>query len=25
MDTLRDVRLLERLWEGGQAPWKTWD
>lgn len=25
MDTLRDVRLLERLWEGGKAPWKTWD
>jgi glucose-1-phosphate cytidylyltransferase len=25
MDTLRDVRLLERLWESGQAPWKVWD
>ena len=24
MDTLRDVRLLERLWAGGQAPWKVW-
>jgi glucose-1-phosphate cytidylyltransferase len=24
MDTLRDRRLLERLWETGQAPWKTW-
>ncbi len=22
MDTLRDVRLLERLWEDGTAPWK---
>lgn len=25
MDTLRDVRLLESLWQGGAAPWKTWD
>lgn len=24
MDTLRDKRLLERLWDGGQAPWKSW-
>ena len=24
MDTLRDVRLLETLWEKGRAPWKTW-
>jgi glucose-1-phosphate cytidylyltransferase len=24
MDTLRDVRLLENLWEGGIAPWKIW-
>ncbi|MBI4538003.1 MAG: glucose-1-phosphate cytidylyltransferase [Gemmatimonadetes bacterium] len=24
MDTLRDVRLLESLWEGRQAPWKVW-
>ncbi len=24
MDTLRDLRLLERLWQQGQAPWKTW-
>lgn len=24
MDTLRDKRLLETLWEGGRAPWKTW-
>jgi len=25
MDTLRDLRLLERLWETGEAPWKVWD
>ena len=25
MDTLRDVRLLESLWQGGHAPWKTWE
>jgi glucose-1-phosphate cytidylyltransferase len=25
MDTLRDVRLLERLWQTGKAPWSTWD
>ncbi len=25
MDTLRDVRLLEELWESGAAPWKIWD
>ena len=24
MDTLRDLRHLESLWDGGQAPWKTW-
>jgi glucose-1-phosphate cytidylyltransferase len=24
MDTLRDRHLLERLWETGEAPWKTW-
>jgi glucose-1-phosphate cytidylyltransferase len=24
MDTLRDKRLLEALWESGQAPWKLW-
>jgi len=23
MDTLRDVRLLEEMWQGGQAPWKA--
>ncbi len=25
MDTLRDVRLLESLWESGKAPWKLWE
>jgi glucose-1-phosphate cytidylyltransferase len=25
MDTLRDKRLLESLWQEGQAPWKRWD
>jgi glucose-1-phosphate cytidylyltransferase len=24
MDTLRDKRYLEKLWEGGIPPWKTW-
>lgn len=24
MDTLRDVRLLESLWNSGKAPWKVW-
>lgn len=24
MDTIRDRKLLERLWETGNAPWKTW-
>jgi glucose-1-phosphate cytidylyltransferase len=24
MDTIRDKKLLESLWEGGSAPWKTW-
>lgn len=24
MDTLRDKRLLESLWKGGNPPWKTW-
>jgi glucose-1-phosphate cytidylyltransferase len=24
MDTLRDKRLLEALWQEGRAPWKTW-
>jgi len=25
MDTLRDLRLLQNLWDAGKAPWKTWD
>jgi glucose-1-phosphate cytidylyltransferase len=25
MDTLRDKKLLESLWEAGKAPWKTWE
>jgi glucose-1-phosphate cytidylyltransferase len=25
MDTLRDMRTLEGLWESGEAPWKVWD
>lgn len=25
MDTLRDVRLLESLWQSGTAPWKMWE
>ena len=24
MDTLREVNLLERLWQTGQPPWKVW-
>jgi glucose-1-phosphate cytidylyltransferase len=24
MDTMRDVRLLESLWQTGAAPWKLW-
>jgi glucose-1-phosphate cytidylyltransferase len=24
MDTLREKRLLENLWNSGKAPWKTW-
>jgi glucose-1-phosphate cytidylyltransferase len=24
MDTLRDKRYLEELWDGGKAPWKMW-
>jgi glucose-1-phosphate cytidylyltransferase len=24
MDTLRDRKLLESLWEAGRAPWKVW-
>jgi glucose-1-phosphate cytidylyltransferase len=25
MDTLRDKRLLEELWQTGRAPWKIWE
>lgn len=25
MDTLRDKRLLEQLWQEGRAPWKVWE
>lgn len=25
MDTLRDRRRLEALWESGEAPWKVWE
>lgn len=25
MDTLRDKKLLERLWNSGDAPWKVWN
>jgi glucose-1-phosphate cytidylyltransferase len=24
MDTYREMQLLESLWQGGAAPWKTW-
>jgi glucose-1-phosphate cytidylyltransferase len=24
MDTMRDKKLLESLWQQGNAPWKTW-
>ena len=25
MDTLRDVRMLDGMWQSGKAPWKRWD
>ena len=25
MDTVRDLRLLQSLWDSGNAPWRTWD
>jgi len=25
MDTIREKRLLEELWNRGEAPWKTWE
>jgi glucose-1-phosphate cytidylyltransferase len=24
-DTVRDVELLRKLWDGGDAPWRVWD
>lgn len=24
MDTLREMQMLERLWQSGQAPWRVW-
>ena len=24
MDTIREQRILESLWDGGNAPWKVW-
>jgi len=24
MDTLRDKKVLNELWDGGHAKWKTW-
>jgi glucose-1-phosphate cytidylyltransferase len=24
MDTMREKLVLDRLWDSGQAPWKTW-
>ena len=24
MDTVRELRLLEDLWQTGRAPWKVW-
>jgi glucose-1-phosphate cytidylyltransferase len=25
MDTIREKHLLQKLWDSGQAPWKTWE
>ena len=25
MDTIREKRLLENLWQSGERPWKTWE
>jgi glucose-1-phosphate cytidylyltransferase len=25
MDTLRELRLLQSLWDQGRAPWKSWN
>jgi hypothetical protein len=24
MDTYREFEILNKLWEGGKAPWKVW-
>jgi hypothetical protein len=24
MDTMRDKVMLEKMWESGEAPWRTW-
>ena len=24
MDTKREMDMLEKLWDSGQAPWKSW-
>jgi glucose-1-phosphate cytidylyltransferase len=24
MDALRDVRILQALWDSGEAPWAVW-
>jgi len=25
MDTIRDVQMLQGLWDSGSAEWKTWN
>jgi glucose-1-phosphate cytidylyltransferase len=25
MDTMREKYVLQRMWESGNAPWKTWE
>ncbi|MDO5701972.1 MAG: glucose-1-phosphate cytidylyltransferase, partial [Lachnospiraceae bacterium] len=25
MDTMREKEMLEKLWVGGNAPWKIWE
>lgn len=25
IDTIREIKLMNRLWENGEAPWKIWD
>jgi hypothetical protein len=25
MDTLREKRLLENIWQSGHVPWRIWD